>query len=247
MGLIWGVGKALRGALEHDGIRTIGDLLAFDEAALVRRYGAMGRRLYHFSRGQDDRRVDPDAPTKSISAETTFETDISAFEALADELRPLCESVARRLKHSDLAGRTVTLKLKTEKFQLLTRRQKLSNPTQLAERIHSAARALLAREAVGRAFRLIGAGVIDLCDGAEADPPDLLDPERPRHAKVEQAIDTIRDRMGSGSIAKGRIPVPAGPAGQKGPAGVERDASNPRPAGRSGPPASRGSKSPRSR
>ncbi len=203
VGVIWGVGKALQQALARDGIVKVRDLWRYQETALAARYGAMGHRLYHFSRGQDDRRVDPDAPTKSISAETTFEEDLSDGADLARELWPLCETVARRLKRSGLAGRTVTLKLKTRDFRLLTRRRRLSDPTQLAERIFQAARGLLGRESDGRRFRLIGVGVIDLADGARADPPDLLDPERARHARVEQAIDRVRDKLGPDAIVRG--------------------------------------------
>ncbi len=203
VGIIWGVGKALQRALARDGIVKVRDLWRYEESALAARYGAMGHRLYHFSRGEDDRRIDPDAPTKSISAETTFEKDLSDGAALARELRPLCETVARRLKRSKLSGRTVTLKLKTKDFQLLSRRQRLSDPTQLAERIFEAAGSLLSRESDGRQFRLIGVGVIDLADGAEADPPNLLDPERAHHARVEQAIDQVRDKLGPEAIVKG--------------------------------------------
>jgi DNA polymerase IV len=204
VGVIWGVGKALQQALARDGIVKVRDLWPYEETALAARYGAMGHRLYRFSRGEDDRRIDPDAPTKSISAETTFDEDLSDGSALSRELWPLCETVARRLKRSGLAGRTVTLKLKTREFRLFTRRQRLSDPTQLAERIFQAARGLLSRESDGRRFRLIGVGVIDLVDSALADPPNLLEPERARHARVEQAIDRVRDRLGPAAIVKGR-------------------------------------------
>ncbi len=204
VGVIWGVGKALRQALARDGILKVRDLWPYQEAALVARYGAMGHRLYCFSRGEDERRVDPDAPTKSISAETTFESDLSEQPVLARELWPLCETVARRLKRSGLAGRTVALKLKTREFRLLTRRQRLADPTQLAERIYQAANRLLGRECDGRRFRLIGVGVMDLADGALADPPNLLEPERARHARVEQAIDRVRDKLGPAAVVKGR-------------------------------------------
>jgi len=203
VGIIWGVGKTLQRALARDGILKVRDLWRYEEAALAARYGAMGHRLYHFARGEDSRRIDPEAPTKSVSAETTFEQDLSDLDALARALWPLCETVARRLKRSTLAGRTVTLKLKTRDFQLLTRRQRLSDPTQLAERMFQSARHLLSRECDGRRFRLIGVGVSDMTDGAEADPPNLLEPERARHAQVERAIDQLRDKLGRDAIVKG--------------------------------------------
>ncbi len=202
--IIWGVGEALQRALERDGIRRLRDLQAREEAELVARYGAMGRRLYRFARGEDDRRVEPDAPAKSISAETTFDDDIAEPRALAGRLWPLCETVAARLKRTGLAGGRVTLKLKTAQFRLLTRSRRLGTPTRLAEVLYRAALPLLEREADGRRFRLIGIGAGDLVDGDLADPPDLLDPDRQRHARVERAIDEVRAKLGEAAIGKGR-------------------------------------------
>ncbi len=105
--LIWGVGKALQARLAADGISTIADLRGADEMALVARYGSIGRRLYRFARGEDDRRVDPNGEIKSISAETTFDEDIGRAEQLAAELWPLCEKVSSRLKRNALAGNSV--------------------------------------------------------------------------------------------------------------------------------------------
>ena len=204
VGLIWGVGKALRGALERDGIRTIRDLLRYDETELVARHGAMGRRLYRFARGEDDRRVEANARAKTISAETTFNEDIAEAKVLLARLWPLCEKVAARLKRAELAGGSVTLKLKTDRFRLLTRTRRLGDPTCLAEVLYQAARPLIEAEADGRRFRLIGVGAGDLVDGALADPPDLLDPLRQRQAQVEHAIDRVRAKLGDDAIGKGR-------------------------------------------
>jgi DNA polymerase-4 len=204
VGIIWGVGQALQRALARDGIVKIRDLREREEAALVARYGVIGRRLHSFSRGEDARRVDPDAPTKSVSAETTFNDDLADPAALTARLWPLCETVAGRLRRAKLAGGTVTLKLKTRDFRILTRRQKLGDPTQLAERIFQTAAVLLEREADGRFFRLIGVGTSDLTDGALADPPDLLDARRDRAARTEQAIEAVRDKLGRDAIRKGR-------------------------------------------
>jgi DNA polymerase-4 len=138
--------------------------------------------------------VEPNAPAKSISAETTFDEDHRDLGTLAAELWPLCEKVSGRLKRAGLAGQSVTLKLKTAEFRLLTRSRRLSDPTRLAEGLYQAALALLEREADGRRFRLIGVGASDLVDGDLADPPSLLD----------QAIDQVRDRLGDSAIGKGR-------------------------------------------
>lgn len=75
--VLWGVGRALQGRLLADGIRTVGDVAHLDEMTLTARYGSIGRRLWRFSHGEDDRTVQPDQPAKSISAETTFQRDLS--------------------------------------------------------------------------------------------------------------------------------------------------------------------------
>lgn len=204
VGIIWGVGKALRAKLERDGIQTIGALKKFEKIDLQARYGAMGSRLYHFSRGEDDRRVDPTSETKSISTETTFDTDIADFGILRRELWPLCEKVAARMKVKGFAGRTVTLKLKTKDFKTVTRSRTLGDPTQLAETLFRTAGPMLEKEADGRAFRLLGVGASELTDPDLADPIDLGDPDSGKRAKVERAMDAVRAKLGSSAVKKGR-------------------------------------------
>jgi len=204
VGMIYGVGRALEAKLRRDGIATIGDLRRVEEAALVRRYGAIGRRLYGFSRGRDDRKVDPDQQTKSVSSETTFAIDTGDPATLSHALWPLCEDVARRLKKKGLAGRRVTLKLKTAGFRSMTRSRTLAAPAAYAEEIYRAALPLLEREAGGQEFRLIGVGAEELCEAGVAAQPDLLDPGAARRAKVESAIDEVRRKLGPSAIAKGR-------------------------------------------
>lgn len=201
---LWGVGDALQRRLAGDGIRRIGELRRFAEETLVARYGAIGRRLARFAVGEDDRRVNPDGERKSVSAETTFATDLSAANALGERLWPLCEEVAGRLKADGIAGATVTLKLKTADFRIRTRRRTLPHPTQLAETIWRAAERMLAAEADGTAFRLIGVGMSGLGGDDDADPPDLADPDGQRRKAVERAVDGVRARFGHGAIGRGR-------------------------------------------
>ena len=204
VGLIFGVGEAMRRRLAARGILTIGQLQQMDERTLSAEFGALGRRLFRFARGEDDRKVDPDAPTKSISAETTFDDDLSAKEALLAELWPLAQTVARRLKRAELAAQTVTVKLKTADFKLLTRHRSLADPTQLAETLYQSARPLVEREADGRAFRLIGIGAEGLVEGVQADPPDLLDRAAARRTGIEHAIDAVEAELGPGLLMRGR-------------------------------------------
>lgn len=201
---IWGVGKSLHGKLLGDGIRTIGQLRTSDEASLMSRYGVIGRRLWRFAHGLDERAVEPSNPVKSISSETTFNDDIATLEDLRHRLWPLCEKVSRRMKAKQVAARTVVLKLKTDRFRTLTRGHRLPAPTQLAETLYHTSLPQLAGEANGTRFRLIGIGGTDLVSADLADPPDLLDPGLARRRKIEDAIDSVRARLGDNSITKGR-------------------------------------------
>jgi DNA polymerase-4 len=206
---LWGAGRELCRRLERDGFRRIGDLLACSEDFLVDRYGAIGSRLWRFARGEDGRRVDPVSHRKSVSAETTFARDLAAPDELKARLWPLCEKVAARAKTDGIAGAVVVLKLKGADFRIRTRRRTLPHPTQLAERLWRAGAALLTLEADGTRFRLIGIGLSGLCPGAEADPPDLAEPDGERIKAVETAMDTLRARFGDTAISRGRRLTPA--------------------------------------
>lgn len=203
--IIWGVGTATQTALEQAGIRTIADLLRWDRADLVARFGSMGDRLWHLARGLDTRRVNRDEKLKSISKETTFFEDTSDPDLLEGHLWRLSEQVADRAKAKGLSGRTVTLKLKKRDFQLVTRRRALTDPTQLSDRIYRAARDLFDHAGTTGPFRLIGVGISDLAPEDQADlSQDLLDPEATKRAAAERATDAIRARFGAEAIIKGR-------------------------------------------
>ena len=203
VGFIWGVGKATQARLARDGFFTIADLAAAPETELARRYGADGLRLARLSRGIDQRAVTPEREAKSISAETTFDRDLAAFRPLERRLWLLTEKVSARLKSGNLAGSTVTLKLKTDDFKLRTRARGLGDPTQLADKIFAAGRDLLAHETDGTRFRLIGIGVSEIVEADKADPMDLIDPAGLRKAAAEHAVDRLRAKFGRAAVIKG--------------------------------------------
>ena len=202
--VIWGVGERLHGKLRQAGIETVGDLQGFSGQALVRRFGSIGERLAECAHGRDSRPVNPDSKSVSISSETTFETDLTA----SDQIRPIlwaqCEKVSRRLKNASLAGRVVTLKLKTAGFRTVTRRTTLTAPTQLADTLFRVTLPLLERELGGQKFRLLGVGLSGLVEEDSADLPDLADPMAQQRKRAEQAMDAVRDLQGPGAIIKGR-------------------------------------------
>ena len=201
VGFIFGVGPATEARLAQRGFRLIGDLQRADETELMRQLGDEGRRLWRLARGIDQRRVVAERDAKTISNETTFETDIKDLATLEKVLWRLCEKVSARLKSGELAGSTITLKLKTADFRQRTRSQTINAPTQLAGRIFGVVRDLLTREIDGTAFRLIGAGVSALRPAAEAsDDTDLIDR---RSAHAERAMDDLRKKFGDGAVIRG--------------------------------------------
>jgi len=203
--MIWGVGKAFQAKLHRDGIRTIGQIRGIEESELMRRYGVMGRRLWQLSQGLDSRVVSSGGGAKSISAETTFNTDVSDEKELTAILRSLSEKVSARMKKAGYSGRTVTLKLKTKDFKSLTRSRQLPEPTRLADRLFRAGVDLLRPEIDGRKYRLIGIGLSDLQDLALADPDDLVDEAATKRAHAELAIDRLKSKYGDRAVELGLV------------------------------------------
>ena len=202
---IWGVGEAAQAGLEAAGIRTFADLRRWDRRDLAHRFGSHGDRLWQLARGEDHRRVSRDSRPKSISNETTFHEDTADRDILEGHVWRLSEKVSDRAKAKDLAGRTVTLKLKRADHRLLTRRHALREPTQIADRIWRTARDLLEQAGDVGPLRLIGVGLSELAPAAEADlSGDLLDPDAARRAVTERTTDSIRRRFGPDAIVKGR-------------------------------------------
>jgi DNA polymerase-4 len=201
--LLPGVGPALARTLESDGYRLIGDLAAAEPKRLADRYGVHGLRLSQLAHGRDARAVNPHEGRKSLSSETTFNEDLSALAELEDVLWPLCENVARQARKEEIAGRVVVLKLRATDFRRVSRRRTLPYPTQTARSLFAAAREMLAIEATGKPWRLIGVGIAEIvpAEGANA---DFFDGGESRALSGEKAIDALRGRFGAEAVIMGR-------------------------------------------
>jgi DNA polymerase-4 len=186
-------------------LRTIADLQRAGEAELARRYGAEGLRLARLAFGRDHRKVDPEGDRKSVSAETTFDHDLATRDELLPVLWSLSERVSARLKKAGASGATITLKLKSSNFRVRTRARALHEPTRLATRIFEAGRDLLAKETDGTRYRLIGIGVSELADLADADRGDLADNGARKLVAAEDAIDAVRAKFGKAAVRKGIV------------------------------------------
>jgi len=203
VGFIYGVGPAFARTLKKHGIITIADVRQRSDKDMVKLFGDLGLHLARLARAEDFRPVKPDSVRKSVSAETTFNEDISDLEHLKDKLWQVCLKTADRSKTKNLAGKIVTLKLKTKQFETITRRRTLPQPIQLADSIFRVCEPLLEKEANGRKFRLIGAGISGLSHPV-GDSGDLLDPGALKRGIAERASDKARARFGTQAVMTGR-------------------------------------------
>jgi DNA polymerase-4 len=202
--MIRGVGPVLQKRLARDGITHIGQLQHSGESRLAALYGDTGRWLHRLAMGEDDRVIEADGESKSLSSETTFEFDVSKLDDLERILWQQCEHVSARAKAAGVGGRTVVLKLKTSAFRIRTRSATLDDPTQLSDVMFRVGRALLAREADGTNYRLLGIGLSKIEPAAHCDPPSPLDERAARRAAAERAIDSLRAKFGEDALRKGR-------------------------------------------
>ncbi len=209
---LWGVGPETRARLQARGIATIGGLRRVPVSTLRAILGFAAERLAALSRGDDDRPVDPGGEAKSIGREVTFDHDTRDRELLVRTLRTACEDVARRLRADGIAGRVVTLKVRFEPFETLTRRLTLPAATDHGGRIARAVTDLWRRlEPLPRRVRLVGVTVSGL--------------ERPAAAQiglfggaggaggrdpgpVDRVVDAINDRFGAGTLGPARVLKP---------------------------------------
>jgi DNA polymerase-4 len=165
-----GVGPATAERLHQVGVKTVADLAAKSLADLVTIAGrGHGSGLYALARAEDGRAVVADREAKSVSAEETFERDLTDLDVLGREIDAMAGRVGGRLRASAFTGRTVTLKLRRYDFTTLTRSQTLPQPTDDARLIASTARRLLADAGTAGGLRLLGVGVSGLSIYAQGD------------------------------------------------------------------------------
>ena len=160
-----GVGKVTEDRLKQIGVQTVGDLQALDAAMLEERFGRYGIRLYELARGIDHNLVIPDRPTKSISAEDTFERDIPLSET-GELIETLAQKVWSASRQESRVARTVVLKLKTSEFNILTRSHTPTMPPASCEELTAIALSLRERISLGagQRFRLVGVGLSNFRD-----------------------------------------------------------------------------------
>jgi DNA polymerase-4 len=156
---LWGVGPASAERLRQHGFERIGQLAERNAEELEAILGKSGRRLWEFSQGRDGRRVEPPGEPKSISSETTYETDLPSWDAAWPSVERFVADLERRLARWSMSARTVTLKVRFHDFTTITRSHTPAVPVRRVGEIRKIARKLIDRVPLeGRRIRLVGLG-----------------------------------------------------------------------------------------
>ena len=200
--MLWGVGPKTSARLTELGIHTIGDIAKWPENEMIRMFGENGRDLARHAKGIDDRPIETERETKSISQEITFSRDVRDDKLLQKTLREMSAEVAKQLRKNTLAGKTIKLKIRWPDFTTLTRQTTLNNPTDMETEIAEAALELLrAVRKPNQAVRLIGVGVSGL--GAPIRQLGLWDVDSEKSRKLQEAVDMLQEKYGKDVIGKG--------------------------------------------
>jgi DNA polymerase IV len=203
---LWGAGPKTVERLSAYGFTRIGQIAEADRRTVQRVVGeAMGAQLHRLARGDDARSVTPHEPARSISAEVTFDTDLDDAVELRRHLLRLTEKVARRLRRAEVAGRTVTIKVRFASFETVTRSVTLGAPTDRTHELVRASRQLLEGLRLERVrVRLLGVGVSNLGDGSAARQLALEVPDEPadgRWEHLDRVADAVADRFGDVGVS----------------------------------------------
>jgi DNA polymerase-4 len=206
IGRLWGAGPKALERFRRLGCATIGDAANLERDALVRAFGdSMGDRFHRLSRGVDERPVVPGHIRKSLGKETTFGEDVADRAIVERALLDLTDQVASSLRRKHLAGATVTLKLRWEGFETVTRQRTLKEPVNTVEKILPVARELLRIADRPRLrVRLVGV-TLSALDRAASGQVDLFVRDTGVDTRVAKAVDTLAERFGSGTVTRAAL------------------------------------------
>lgn len=201
---LFGIGNKTAPQLEGIGIRTLRDLRLAQDAALQPVFGRYVARVKARAAGIDDRPVIADWDEKQISAEETFDIDITDRANLHAQIAQLTDRMAGRLRSSSwLAGRVI-VKIRRKDFKTYTRQCPIKPATQETRPLATAAAHLLDEwlaQQPRAAIRLLGVGASDLTTAPQLDLFTV--PESNRNQHLDAAIDGIRARFGTTALSRG--------------------------------------------
>ena len=200
---IFGIGRSAEDKLKQFGIEKIGQLASADVAILRKVFGINAEQVKRLALGLDDRPVVNEEEAKSIGKENTFDYDLTDFESCRDEVLDLSGQVGWRLRRENLAGHTVTLKVKFADFHTITRSSTGDRLIAWDEDIFSLAEQMLRKINVKPGVRLLGVSVSNLF--RPEDEPVLGFAEDERMQRRNRAIDSLKSKFGENIIKRGIV------------------------------------------
>jgi len=203
--VIPGIGRQTLTRLHAVNIKTIADLRLAPDHDLESIFGRFAQRTRERASGIDNRPVVSDREEKSVSAEETFDVDLSDRQQMDRELLALSETTSRRLRKSQLQAGTIQVKIRQSDFQTFTRQKSLQPPTNNTDQIFAIARELLTawlESNPDARIRLLGVGSSKLSPAEQRDLFDFDGDSAPDG--VDKALDEIQDRFGSASVGRAR-------------------------------------------
>jgi DNA polymerase-4 len=207
---LWGVGPKTQERLHQLGLLTIGNVAEADPKFLSAKLGSAGLHFYTLAHAEDPRPVLGSRMSKSIGSESTLDEDLSNKAGIQLHMRRSADVIGRRLRKKNYLAFGVGLKLKTANFQLISRRHRLAEPTDVAERLYSSALDLLEYVDHRGPFRLIGLVAYDLIGSNEHDQPGLFN-GLSRRRQLEVAVDRLAERFGVNVVKRAEdLTEPAG-------------------------------------
>jgi DNA polymerase-4 len=204
---LFGVGPQTAAELARLGVHTIGALAHFPAASLRARFGIYGEYLQNLAWGRDNSPVTPeDEGVKSVGNSITLPQDTANWEEIEVILLALAEVVGTRLRRRSLAGRTVTVTIKTPDFKLHTRSVTHVAPSNLTEEIYARAVELYRHHFSGRSVRLLGLTVNNLTPPGTPEQLDLFPiRETEKRARLAHTVDKLRARFGDDALVRARL------------------------------------------
>jgi len=205
---LWGVGPKGADRLRLGGLKSVGDIARTPEDAIASLVGAtMARHVKALAEGDDDRAVEHDRASRSISEERTYTDDLRDPREIDRALLARAQGVARQLRREGLVARTVHLKVRTGDFTTWTRSKTLRDPTDLAEPIIGAAREMFASKIrlEGKGVRLLGVGVSGIAPAKARGGTLFPDPDAVRAKRIAGAEDAVRAKLGDRAVTRASL------------------------------------------
>jgi len=200
-----GVGKRSLERLHLYGIKMVGDLKRFSAERLSRDFGKFGQRLHELAAGEENSRVVVSRETKSISSESTLESNTKDRAVLRKEIKYHAERVAERLRREKLRACTITIKIKYSDFSLVTRGHTVGKATDSSRAIVDAATKLFMDNPLRSKVRLMGVAASNLESSEKNIQMELFETglTKGKERRVDEAVDKIRERFGPKVITRG--------------------------------------------